>query len=156
MFLYGGATIVMGLIFILILGEGILKNSFYFPSDALGLVIMFPIFLNLAMWFNFGFEKIIFTNNRLEIIKSNRIFSIKKTINICEAEVFVTIKNKRNTVESLLGMNEMRRAMYFWWKMGQLILKTKNKKLTILNGLQENEVVKMKILIEKEIEQRCS
>jgi hypothetical protein len=40
--------------------------------------------------------------------------------------------------------------------MGQLTLKTKNSKRTILNGLQESEITKMKTLIEKEIEQRCS
>ena len=50
----------------------------------------------------------------------------------------------------------MRRAMFFWRKMGRIILKMKESKVTILNGLPKNEIVKMKLLIEKEIEQRCS
>jgi hypothetical protein len=119
-------------------------------------VLIFLALLNLAMWFNFGFEKIIFTNDRLEIIKSNRIFARKKIVNLCEIKSVEIRKDNPNILEGVQYISEMRRSMFFWRKMGKIILKTNKPKLTILNGLPKDEVVKMKILIEKEIEQRCS
>ena len=161
MFWYGGLTIMIGLNVILVLYEEILDDGFYFlPFPfAFGLVLILLVFFNLTMWFNFGFEKLIFTNNRLEIIKSNRIFSIKKTINICDVKVVKTQEKSQDeidAIEGVLRMSELIRTTYFWWKMGQLTLEVKNSKRTILNGLKENEIAEMKTLIEKEIEQRCS
>lgn len=158
MFVYGGGGIGIAIILILILYKGILDDSFYFPKEALGLLLVFPIILNLGMWFNYGYEKLIFTNDRLEIIKSNRIFSIKKTLNVHEIES-LEIRNKDpdNFFSALfLGDGKEKTAVMTWWRMGQLTLKTKNSKRTILNGLQENEITKIKTLLENEIEQRCS
>jgi hypothetical protein len=158
MFVYGGGTILIALIFIMMLFKGILDNSFYFPIEAFGLLFVFLIILNLAMWFNYGHEKLIFTNDQLEIVKSNRIFSIKKTISVHEIES-LEIKNEDpdNFFSAwFLGDGKEEIAVGIWWNMGQLTLKTKNSKRTILNGLQESEITKMKTLIEKEIEQRCS
>ena len=158
MFLFGSVTIFLGLIIYVIIAiifDGIV-NEFPFPNEVYFHFLLFPIFLNLAMWFIFGYEKIIFTNNRLEIIKSNRIFSRKKVLNLCEINSVEIRKDNPNILEGVHYISEMRRAMFFWRKMGRIILKTKNSKLTILNGLPKNEVVKMKILIKKEIEQRCS
>lgn len=159
MFVFGGATLGLILIFLMMFYKGFLDGEPYFPDEAIILLICFLVFLNLGMWFNYGFEKLVFTSNRLDIIKSNQIFSIKKTINICEIEVVEISDNEDHFslfdgVIRIVGMKE--RGMFFWRRMGQLTLRSKNRKRTILNGLEENEIVKMKKIIEREIEQRCS
>jgi hypothetical protein len=160
MFLFGGGAIVFSisviLFFLLVAKIKIVGDSLGIPIEFYAQVLFFPIFLNLAMWFNFGFEKIIFTNDRLELIKSNRIFARKKIVNLCEIKSVEIRKDNLNILEGVQYISEMRRSMFFWRKMGKIILKTNKSKLTILNGLPKDEVVKMKLLIEKEIEQRCS
>lgn len=160
MFLTGASAIVFSisviLFFLLVVKKIIVGDSLGIPIEFYAHILFFPIFLNLAMWFNFGYEKIIFTNDRLEVIKSNRIFTRKKIVNICEIKSVEIRKDNLNIIEGVQYIREMRRAMFFWRKMGKIILKTNNSKLTILNGLQKNEITKMKKLIEKEIEQRCS
>ncbi|MFK8004804.1 MAG: hypothetical protein AB8H03_00475 [Saprospiraceae bacterium] len=158
MIFHGVLTILIAINLILVLYKGILDDQLYFPIWAFMLLLVFPIFLNLAMWFNYGYEKLIFTNSRLEIIRSNQIFSIKKRINVNEIDL-IEIKNKdsHNIFSAFLSRRGKESlTISIWWKMGQLTLKTKESKMTILNGFKENEITKMKTLIEKEIEQRCS
>jgi energy-coupling factor transporter transmembrane protein EcfT len=126
------------------------------PLQAYFQILLFPIFLNLAMWFIFGYEKIIIMDDQLEIIKSNRIFSRSQKYNLCEIKSVEIRKKKSRSIERIQYIKEMRNAMLIWRNMGQIILKTDNSESTILNGLHENEIVKMKLLLEKEIEQQCS
>lgn len=158
MFLSGSVTIVSGVIsatLLAIIFDGVV-NEFHFPNEIFIHFLLFPIFLNLSMWFVFGYEKIIFKNDRLELIKSNHIFSRKKVLNLCEITSIEIRKDNPNIIDRVHYLSEMRRAIIFWRKMGRIILKSKESRLTILNGLPKNEAVKTKILIEREFEQRCS
>ncbi|MFK7772111.1 MAG: hypothetical protein AB8F94_08220 [Saprospiraceae bacterium] len=158
MFLCGASAIVFSisviLFFLLLAKKIIVGDSLGIPIELYAHILLCPIFLNLAMWFNFGYEKIIFTNDRLELIKSNRIFYRKKKFNVSEINSVEIRKDNPNILERVQYIREMRRAVFFWRKMGRIILKTNKSKLTILNGLPRGEVVQMKQLIEKEIEQR--
>ena len=105
MFLNGVAAIVLGIISILflliIIKKTIEGDSLDIQIEIFSQVLLFPIFLNFAMWFNFGYEKIIFTNDRLEIIKSNRIFSRKKIINLNEINSVEIRKDNPNILEGV-------------------------------------------------------
>ena len=155
MFLNGTCAIFYSLICIFIVIKLLDGFSFGLTYEMGFHFILTPIFINLGMWFNFGFEKIIFINQRIEIIKSNKIFSTKKIIDLCEIEA-VSFKNENpNVLKGVIYIREMKRSI-FWWKMGELILKTKNSDITILNGLRGKRKIEIKKILETEIEKRCS
>lgn len=126
-FLYGIPTIFLGLIivvFLLALGED--GNEFPFPIEGYGYIFVFLVFLNLTMWFIFGYEKLLIVNGKIEIIKSNRIFSIKKSIDICEIDdVEMRPIPQSGEIPSWDSRSRETRKSFLWKKWVVLFLKLK-------------------------------
>jgi len=157
---FGVTTILFGLLILIILFLMFKNSKFKFNLDYIGLLTFFSILFNYSMWFTFGYEKIIIKGDLIKIIKSNRIFSFKKSINICDIES-INLYKRRSKSEQFIDIQserirDMQRAFPFWIKMGKIILKTKTTRKTIFNGLSEEQAFEMKNILETELNKRCT
>lgn len=110
------------------------------------------------MWLILGYEKIILNKQSIELLKSNRVFTKRKTYSISDVKS-IEISEKKFKTNKLIDVQreqirEKQRAFPFWIKMGQLKLITKNGEVTFFNGLSNVDIQLMKAKIEEEIEKR--
>ncbi len=154
-FVFGGATFVMSIQLMVVIFEIIFDPNLYFQKEMLGVLIVYAPFFMYTMWLMFGYEKIIIDNETVELIKSNRIITKKKTIKLSEIKsikVSEKIFNSNKLIDVIRErLLEKIRAFPFWIRMGQLKFQLQYKEITFFNGLSYSEIPIMKGKIEKAI-----
>ncbi len=154
-FVFGAASTVLAILILSLPVLAILKPDFQFHQEFIGYFIFFPIFSMYSMWLTFGYEKVIINNQSIELLKSNRIFTKRKTYPISEVKSIRVIEKRFKSDKWIDAqrerIREKQRAFPFWIRMGQLKLITKNVEVTFFNGLSNTESQLMKEKIENEI-----
>ncbi len=74
----GTASIVLAVLILSVPVLAFLNPNFQFQQEIIGYFIFFPIFSMYSMWLVFGYEKIIFSKESIELLKSNRVFTKRK------------------------------------------------------------------------------
>lgn len=157
-FVFGAASVVLAILILSLPVLAILKSDFQFHQEFIGYIIFFPIFSMYSMWLIFGYEKIIINNQSIELLKSNRILTIRKAYPISDVKSIEIVEKRFKSAKWIdvqrERIREKQRAFPFWIRMGQLKLMTKNGEVTFFNGLTNNDSKLMKEKIENEIEKR--
>ncbi len=157
-FVFGTATIVLGLLILSIPFLAIIKPDFHFQKEFIGFLIFFPLLLMYSMWLILGYEKLIIKDQTIELLKSNRIFTKRNSISISAIRTIEVVEKRFNSDKWIdvqrERIREKQRAFPIWIKMGQLILITENGDKTFFNGLSKEEAPIIKDKILKEIEKR--
>jgi len=127
-------------------------------SETISYFILYVILINIAMWFIFGYEKLIITDDLLISTKSNKLFNIKrkyKLKNIQSANLInKTYKPQSFSEKRVERIKEKQKALFFWTYMGKIELKLKYFTKTILNGISDNEAKEIVILINDAIKKQ--
>lgn len=157
-FVFGAASIILAILILSLPILAILNPDFQFHQEFIGYFIFFPILSMYSMWLIFGYEKVIFNKQSIELIKSNRILTKRKTYPISHIKSIEVIEKRFNTDKWIdiqrEQIREKQRAFPFWIKMGRLKLITKNGEVTFFNGLSNMDIQPMKTRIKDEIEKR--
>ena len=157
-FFFGAGSIVLAVLILSIPVMAVLNTDFIFHQEFVGYVIFFPILSMYSMWLIFGYEKVIINRHNIELLKSNKVVSTKKTFSIADI-VSIEVVEKKLRSDKWIDVQrerirEKHKAFPFWLKMGQLKLVTRNGEVTFFNGLSILEMQPMKEEIEKEIKKR--
>ena len=156
-FVFGVSSIMMISILIFWTLKAIITYDFNLPEKFIGYLIFGPIFLNIALWLLIGTEKIILRKDTLELTKSNRIITFKKSYELKEIKN-ITVVDKKYKSESFLDTKREKirekQRLPFWWKMGKILFEYKGKKTNILNGLNNSEMSEVCEILKNEIGKR--
>lgn len=123
----------------------------YLNFYLINLFYLFIFFVSsfLSIWYIFGSEKLIIntTLNELEIVRSNYLVtrSKKHQLNKIKKVEFYIFKD--NFFHSYLNYVKESQRAFFWLDMGRIYFFTGVDKISILNGLNEEDTKKAFLLI---------
>lgn len=105
---------------------------------------LFVFFFFISIWFIFGFEKIIIDNNKemIEIIRSNYIYTYKKSFPINKIKRIECYEFKDNLFFRYKDYIRETSRSLLWIDMGRIDICIHCNKTSILNGLNKEECKK--------------
>lgn len=99
------------------------------------------------LWLIKGTEKLVFTNDYMEITKSNTIITLSKKYyykNITEIEIRENTYQINPKIDSKLeAIVEKRRAFPFWINMGKIKFKYKGRSINIISEIKEYDALEI-------------
>lgn len=120
-----------------------------FRFEVLFSLLAAAIFFCYAMWFAFGTETIVFYPDAFEVIKSNKLFSVKKRYLVSDVRN-LRIRERMYSINWGERIREKRKAFPFWIRMGRIHFDLPDRSVTILNGLPDDEAMEFLKLFKKQ------
>jgi hypothetical protein len=153
-FMFGGGSIAIVFLFVM----SVLESDNLLSNEAIGCIVAFPYFSMYAMWYIFGYEKVIFKNQKIELLKSNRVFNFRKIYSYSEVKSIQIVDKKlksKNWVDvHKEWIKETFQVNFIFPKKGQLKLVTHKGEVSFFNGLSNKECQLMKEILETEIKKQ--